>query len=75
MRHAGMLIADYMCTCHFRNGKAPPNTTVDDIRRAKRYYKSAFHPETGELMFLPGRMSFQAPGNMVISGCMLAFQT
>ena len=59
----------------FRNGKAPPNTTVNDIRRAKRYYKSAFHPETGELMFLPGRMSFQAPGNMVISGCMLAFQT
>jgi len=61
-------------TYNFREGKAPPNTTVSDIRIAKRHYRSAFHTETGEIMFLPGRMSFQAPGNMVISGCMLAFQ-
>ena len=67
-----------MCLCInsvscFREGRAPANTTVDDIWRAKRQYSSAFHPDTGELMFLPGRMSFQVPGNMVITGLMMTF--
>lgn len=57
----------------YKEGRAPHNTTVDDIWTAKRHYSSAFHPDTGELMFLPGRMSFQVPGNMVITGLMMTF--
>ncbi|XP_065882953.1 sideroflexin-1-like [Dysidea avara] len=57
----------------YKEGRAPANTTVDDIWKAKRQYSSAFHPDTGELMFLPGRMSFQVPGNMVITGLMMTF--
>lgn len=34
---------------------------------------SAFHPETGDLMFVVGRMSFQTPGNMFIGGAMVTF--
>lgn len=36
-------------------------------------YHSAYHSQTGELMFLPGRMSFQVPGNMITMGAMLTF--
>lgn len=57
----------------YRLGKEPVGTTVEDVYKAKRAYASTYHPETGDKMFLPGRMSFQVPGNMVICGLMMTF--
>ena len=57
----------------YRNGTEEKTLSEDDIWRAKELYDSAFHPETGELMHVAGRMSFQVPGNMFITGSMVTF--
>eukprot|EP00624_Nannochloropsis_granulata_P002103 evm.model.NODE_20417_length_10763_cov_21.298616.3 len=51
--HAKALLEQY------KAGKEPAGTTDEQIWEAKHLYDSAFHPETGEKLFLPGRMSFQ----------------
>lgn len=56
-----------------RKDKIAPGTTVKDIRRAQQLYLSAFHPDTGELQNVIGRMSFQVPGGMVLIGAMITF--
>jgi len=55
----------------YREGREPPGTTDNQVRRAMQLYKSAFHPDSGELQNVFGRMSFQVPGGMLITGAML----
>ncbi|XP_076091235.1 sideroflexin-2-like [Mytilus galloprovincialis] len=56
-----------------RQNNIPSGTTVKDIRRAQQLYLSAFHPDTGELQNVIGRMSFQVPGGMVLIGAMITW--
>ena len=57
----------------YRIGKEPPGTPTEKIIAAKKLYEGAFHPDTGELQNLFGRMSFQVPGGMAVTGAMLTF--
>ncbi|XP_050090616.1 sideroflexin-2 [Anopheles aquasalis] len=52
-------------------GTIPQNTTIEEIHYAKKLYESAFHPDSGEKQNVFGRMSFQMPGGMAITGAML----
>lgn len=57
----------------FRLNKEPKGTTQEQIVYAKKLYESAFHPDSGDLQNVFGRMSFQVPGGMAITGAMLQF--
>lgn len=51
----------------------PPGTTKEQVIQAKRLYESAFHPDTGEKQNIFGRMSFQVPGGMAVTGALMTF--
>ncbi|XP_050733093.1 sideroflexin-2-like isoform X1 [Eriocheir sinensis] len=57
----------------YRLHQEPPGTSEEKIWQAKRLYESAFHPDTGEKQNLIGRMSFQVPGGMMLTGAMMTF--
>ena len=67
LENAKKIVKDY------ERGTEDKSLTEDEIWRAKQLYDSAYHCQTGDKLFLPGRMSFQVPGNMVITGCMMTF--
>lgn len=57
----------------YKNGKVPMEMSLEQIIYAKKLYDSSFHPDTGEKQNVFGRMSFQVPGGMIITGAMLQF--
>ncbi|KOC60674.1 Sideroflexin-2 [Habropoda laboriosa] len=67
-----LLEAKKLCE-DYKVGKEPAGTTREQIIYAKKLYESAFHPDTGDLQNVFGRMSFQVPGGMAITGAMLQF--
>ncbi|XP_014477894.1 PREDICTED: sideroflexin-1-like [Dinoponera quadriceps] len=67
LREAKELCEDY------RVGKEPTGLQRKDIIYAKKLRDSAFHPDTGELMHLLGRMSSQLPSSIVLTTAMLTF--
>lgn len=59
------------CNVCFSEGEKASRVSVDELWHAKHLVDSAFHPDTGEQMNFMGRMSFQVPGGMAITGAML----
>ncbi|KAL7734439.1 hypothetical protein ACLKA6_010766 [Drosophila palustris] len=57
----------------YRKGEQSADLKLEEVHYNMKLYNSAFHPDTGELQNFAGRMSFQVPGGMLITGGMLAF--
>lgn len=63
----------HVCMFLRRLGQEPPGTTEQQVWYAKKLAESAFHPDSGELQNVVGRMSFQVPGGMLLTAGMLQF--
>lgn len=57
----------------YLEGKPPADVTAEKFYFSKQLFESAFHPDSGDLMNVFGRMSFQMPGGMLITGAMLTW--
>ncbi|XP_076436836.1 sideroflexin-2-like [Babylonia areolata] len=57
----------------YREKSEPAGTREQDVRRAQQLYLSAFHPDTGQMQNVFGRMSFYVPGGMILIGAMITF--
>ena len=53
--------------------KNPQTVHHSDLHWARTLYASAFHPDTKEMNPIVGRMSFQIPGNTIVTALMLTF--
>ena len=54
-------------------GAVPAGTTAKELYDAKVLYDSAFNPDNGEKQNIFGRMSFQLPGGMVLTGILMVY--
>ncbi|KAI9223403.1 Tricarboxylate/iron carrier [Blastocladiella britannica] len=50
----------------YKRGVVDPLVSVDEYWRAKKLYSATFHPDDGEKVFLPFRMSCFVPTNMFV---------
>nr|AZA15234.1 sideroflexin-2 [Anisakis pegreffii] len=55
----------------YKAGKEPRGTRLEDLYRAQSYYGSAFHPDTGELQNIAGRMCANVYGGTILCGAMM----
>ncbi|XP_003488177.1 sideroflexin-2 [Bombus impatiens] len=58
----------------YKRGNIPPGTRMSDVIRAKQLRDGAFHPQTGELVPVVTRLSFQMPTSVILTASMLACQ-
>jgi len=58
---------------HYKNRTEPASTTLSDLYRAQKYFGSAFHPDTGDLQNIAGRMCANVYGSTALCGGMMIF--
>ena len=75
---ACVCVHDIVCVLHYwcdptlhmsRQGEGMEGMTEERLWKAKRLYDSAYHPGTGEKMFIVGRMSFQVSWKCLHCSC------
>ncbi|BFZ20860.1 hypothetical protein BsWGS_23899 [Bradybaena similaris] len=57
----------------YKQGQKLQDISETTLRKAQQLQLSAFHPDSGDLQNVFGRMSFQVPGGMVLIGAMITF--
>eukprot|EP00080_Pristionchus_pacificus_P021667 PDM81687.1 sfxn-2 [Pristionchus pacificus] len=65
------LLAAKFLVDSYKKREEPSGTRIEDLHRAQKLVGSAFHPDTGDLQNLGGRMCFNAWGGTVLCGAMM----
>ncbi|CAJ0584006.1 unnamed protein product, partial [Mesorhabditis spiculigera] len=65
------LLAARKLVFDYKAGSEPVGTKLEDVYRAQKVFGTAFHPDTGELQNLPGRMCFNVYGGTMLCGAMM----